>query len=295
LAVEAQAREHLGEFLDARVAGTGAEGYVEVDGQKEVPLLYATTAGAPYERYEIDRLGEPRWPDGLMTLSARLFADGDAVVVEQRIVVWPDGYRLVANSTTENGRPVALSYTSADGEVTVSAPGPWSMWWPGVSHQVGVGVWFGLMERGPFESQTSIGFVDPVAYDAWCATHGGSPLLTAPADAADIAQLLGADADFETTAPVTTTIGGLEAISMDVALAPGGEACRVGMIEIARWVHTIAWDRGLRLRLYLVDLPDGMSVQTLAITVVAPEERFEEVIAETGPIIASIEFHPAEN
>ena len=49
---------------------------------------------------------------------------------------------------------------------------------------------------------------------------------------------------------------------------------------------------GLRLRLYLVDLPDGMSVQTLAITVVAPEERFEEFIEETAPIIESIEFHP---
>jgi hypothetical protein len=63
------------------------------------------------------------------------------------------------------------------------------------------------------------------------------------------------------------------------------------MIVIARWVHTIAWDPGLRLRLYLVDLPEGMSVRTLAITVVAPVARFEEVIAETAPIIESIEFH----
>ncbi len=35
-----------------------------------------------------------------------------------------------------------------------------------------------------------------------------------------------------------------------------------------------------------------MSVQTLAITVVAPEERFDEFIEETAPIIDSIEFHP---
>ena len=34
-----------------------------------------------------------------------------------------------------------------------------------------------------------------------------------------------------------------------------------------------------------------MSVQTLAITVVAPEERFVEFIDETAPIIDSIEFH----
>jgi hypothetical protein len=46
------------------------------------------------------------------------------------------------------------------------------------------------------------------------------------------------------------------------------------------------------MRLYLVDLPEGMSVQTMAITVVAPKERFEQVIAETAPIIDSIEFYP---
>jgi hypothetical protein len=35
-----------------------------------------------------------------------------------------------------------------------------------------------------------------------------------------------------------------------------------------------------------------MSVETLAITVVAPEERFDDLIAETAPIIESIEFRP---
>ena len=84
---------------------------------------------------------------------------------------------------------------------------------------------------------------------------------------------------------------GLDAVSIDVALAPGGEACEVQMIEISRWIHERR-ELGWRLRLYLVDLPAGMSVKTMAITVVAPEERFEEVIAETAPIIASIEFHP---
>lgn len=62
------------------------------------------------------------------------------------------------------------------------------------------------------------------------------------------------------------------------------------MIEISRWAHEL-WEPGLRLRLYLVDLPEGMAVETLAITVVGPEERFEELIEETAPIIESIEFH----
>ena len=145
--------------------------------------------------------------------------------------------------------------------------------------------------RIPSVSGERVEFVDPVAYDAWCAANGGSPLLSAPADAAAIAQQVISDPNFETTAPVAARVGGLDAVSIDVALIPGGEACGIGMIDISRWVHTIGWDPGLRLRLYLVDLPEGMSIETLAITVVAPEERFEEVIAETAPIIESIEFH----
>ena len=97
---------------------------------------------------------------------------------------------------------------------------------------------------------------------------------------------------FQSTSPVAARIGGVEAVSLDVTLAPGGEACGIGIIEISRWIHTIGWEPGWRLRRYLVDLPEGMSVQTLAITVVAPEQRFDQVIAETAPIIESIEFHP---
>lgn len=288
-AVEARAREHLEEFLAARVAGSGAEGHVDVDVQSGIPLLYATTAGSPYDRYEIERVGAPSWPTAQMTFSVRLFADGGATEVRQTIGAFQGSFGMRANSTTENGRGVPLTSTSADGEVTVSAPGPWSMWWPEQSHLDDVGVWFGRSDRG-FQYDTSIEFVDPVAYDAWCARNGGTPLLSAPADAATIAQQLLADPDFETTAPAATQIGGLDALSMDVALTPGGEGCGISLIEISRWVHSL--QPGRRLRLYLLDLPAGMSVQTLAITVVAPEQEFDEVVAETQPIIESIAFHP---
>ena len=232
-----------------------------------------------------------------MAFSARLFADGDATVVEQRIS-WnrsrSGGLWLDANSTTENGQPVVLSYTSSDGEISVSAPSTWKTWsGGGANHDMAPEVWFWEFYKGEsFEPEDRIEFTDPVAYDAWCAANGGSPLLSAPADAAAIADELVADPNFETTAPVAARIDGLEAVSIDVSLAAGGEACGVGMIEISRWIHTIGWEPGLRLRLYLVDLPEGMSVETLAITVVAPEERFDAVIEETKPIIDSIEFHP---
>ena len=297
--VEAEATGRLEEFLAARIAGTGAEGHVQVDSDIEVPLLYATTSGAPYERYEIERVDGPHWPHARMTFSARLFADGDATVVEQQIS-WDrsrnGGLWLDANAITENGQPVVLSRTSSDGEVTVSAPSTWKSWFPGKEggHELARDVWFGGLRRPEesFGSGERIEFVDPVAYDAWCAANGGSPLLSAPADAASIAQQVIADPNFETTAPVAARIGGVEAMSIDVTLAPGGEPCGIGMIDISRWIHAL-WEPGWRLRLYLVDLPEGMSVRTLAITVVAPEERFDDVIAETAPIIDSIEFHPA--
>ncbi len=296
--VEAQAAKRLEEFLAARIAGNGAEGYVQVDyyPSTTVPLLYATTSGAPYERYEIERV--PWWPYGGGIFRVRLFADGDATVIEQEIR-WDrsGGLSLDANTTTENGQPVTLTYTSSDGEVSVSAPSTWEAWLPGKGagkggHEQALDVWFGGLwhpEDG-FGSGERIGLVDPVAYDAWCAANGGSPLLSAPADAAAIAQQVIADPNFETTAPVAARIGGLEAVSVDVALAPGGKACGIGMIEISRWIHEL-WEPGWRLRLYLVDLPEGMSVRTLAITVVAPKERFEEFIQETASIIDSIEFH----
>ena len=298
--VEAQGRERLEEFLAARIAGNGGEGLV-VLGQDvaNVPLLYATTSGAPYERYEIERVEGPQWPAGEMTFSSQLFADRDTTVVEQEIKWYPgSGLFMADDATTENGQVVVLSYTSSDGEVTVSAPSTWSAWLPGKGagkggNEEALDVWFGgLLRPGNFfGSGERIELVDPVAYDAWCAAKGGSPLLSAPGDAAAIAQQVIADPNFETTAPVAARVGGVEAVSIEVALAPGGRACGIGMIDISRWIHALR-DPGWRLRLYLVDLPEGMSVQTLAITVVAPEERFDDVIAETAPIIESIEFHP---
>ena len=87
---EANVTARLEKFLAARIAGEGAEGYVDVDaggmrvfGLDEVPLLYGTSTGAPYERYEIDVVGGPRWPYSDLDFDVRLFADSDETVVEQ--------------------------------------------------------------------------------------------------------------------------------------------------------------------------------------------------------------------
>ncbi len=114
-AVGAEATARLEDFLRARIAGEGAEGYVEVfyfsGGSEDVPLLYTTTAGAPYERFEIERVGEPQWPNGDMNFTVRLFAEGGETVVEQPIHLLTEdsgGQKLRHNAseTRENGEPV---------------------------------------------------------------------------------------------------------------------------------------------------------------------------------------------
>ena len=194
----------------------------------------------------------------------------------------------------KNSQPVTMSFTSEDGEVSVVAPSTWGLWWPGVGPQADV--WFGNLWPAPYDffDGEGIGFVDPVAYDKWCAENGGNPLLSEPANAAAIAQQLMNDADFETTAPVAAHIGGLDAISIDITLAPGGEACGVWGIDISRWVHELRVGPGFASPSVPRRPPRRRArVGTLAITVAAPEASFDAFIEGTQPIIDSIEFHPS--
>jgi hypothetical protein len=273
---EAQATERLEEFLAARVAGHGAEGYVDVYAdwvEPQVPLLYATASGSPYVRSEFERVAGPQWPyGGYVTFRIRLFTE-DGSVVEQEIYSHWDGGRSVGiygglalgGMTTLNGGPVFNLFEQFDGEVT---------YWSPEQNQMDVG------------DDGLIDFTDPAVFWSECA---GGPV---PTDAAGIARAVGADPNFESTVPVAGRVGGAEAeaVVMDVALAPGGSVCDAYRSDSRRWIHAL--EPGTRLRLYLVDLPAGMSIRTLAITVRAPEEHFEDVLAAAAPIIGRIEFHP---
>jgi hypothetical protein len=292
---EAQATQRLEEFLAARIAGRGAEGYVDVyadwlgqdgetcrDANCDVPLLYATTSGAPYERFEFERVSGPRWPyGGYITYSVRLFADDGATVVDQRVDSHWDGGASVgivgglgmSSMTTENGQPVSMRHAQFDGEVTYSSPSPssWAIGEPG--------------------NDTLLDFTDPALF--WSDNLRGLPNCgqgPVPADAAAFAQAVIADPDFETTPPVAARVGGVDAVVMDVALSPAGRVCGPYRTDVHQWINSLV--PGKRLRLFLVDVPEGMSMQTLAITVMAPAAHFDEVIADATPIIDSIEFHP---
>jgi hypothetical protein len=286
---EAQATARLREFLRARVAGEGAEGQVDLVGfgsTGEVPLLYATTKRAPFERFEFELVSGPEWPFAWMEFAVRLFADGGATVVEQPLR-WADStFSLRASETTENGDPVPVSYAFFDGLVTFAAADPWH-----------VGFERFAMELGDQSSDAVIFVTDPRASGVGC---GVSP---APVDADALGRSLRSDPDLEATAPAAVTIDGGDALQMDLAPAPGASVCD-GATPVLRLSdasgqgsdrRSANLDPGSRMRLYLVDLPRGSASRVVAIAVVAPEARFDSVLEAATPIIDSIEIESGGN
>lgn len=45
------------------------------------------------------------------------------------------------------------------------------------------------------------------------------------------------------------------------------------------------------MRLYLFDVPEGLSMRILAIAIVAPQSRFERAVEAAAPVVNSVEFH----
>ena len=273
------------DFLQARIDGEGAEQYLR-GGDGSPPLLYATTAGAPYERFEFERISGPEWPYGEMGFQVRLFA-GDTVV-EQRfstpagggvgLEYW--GRRFAYAGTSENGRPLPVPFDIfLDGEVTMHAPHPWRLPWAND---------WGLMIAHETTYDRIQMLRNPVPVGPSCEAAG-----PARADAEALAESIRSEPDLETTAPVAVTLGGAEALWMDVEAAAGASVCDYEVLgnrtdEDRAWIHI---EPGNRMRLYLLDLPEGFSAQILALAVIAPEERFDAVLEEAEPILDSIEFN----
>jgi hypothetical protein len=146
-------------FFQARIDGHGAENFVNLDpATPNIPLLYATSSGSPYERYEIYNDTDHETGSGLATsvdFSVRLFADGGKTVVEAPIRwdYWsPDRVSISAAGTTENGRPVSVRYPFLDGRVDVSASSPWVSDCGGecLGWNSGAGAGYIYLSDGPF-------------------------------------------------------------------------------------------------------------------------------------------------
>lgn len=294
---DAEIEAFLEPFLQARIDGEGAEDFADfaeddpfVDERvvREVPLLYATSSGAPYERSEFEIVDGPVWPEGRMQLEVRLFAENGATVVRQVFSLEPDEtrrLRLVYDfqpmgpagsipATTENGKAVPVEYGFLDGEVTYRAAYPLEPSQDGTRDRDSLAI-DGLLPDDDAPRRILAFQADPRLIGTDCV------VAPAPADAEALAQRIRSDPDLQATAPVAVIIGGIPALQMDLSLVPAATPCS--------WPARRA-PRADRARLYLVDLPGG-SAEVLAITITADEDSFETVLAWAAPIVDSIEFH----
>jgi hypothetical protein len=304
---DAEVTELLQAFLEARVAGEGAERFVHrhLDGwdDQEVPIMYATTDGSPYERYEIDRRQGPVWPTGWIEFRVHLFAE-DGTEVEQTFVVvrQEDGrlglmygvpFETIDLPTIEDGQPIPVPYRFLDGEVTfeVVTPDPWA-WdepWDGGTGDLSTFMLF-------FLGRSSMMIMaDPLPVDAGCEPG------PAPADAEALARSIASNPDVDATAPVAVRVGGVDALRIDVAFGVGAGCGELGLgpavVEGTGYLAS-----GGQMRLYLLDLPHGMSAQILGIAIAGLEDGlpcndpgeicFQHVIEAAAPTLDSFEFHP---
>ena len=280
---EAEVTAVLEAYLRARVDGEGAEQYLlrepedSWDQDTEVPLLYATTGGAAYERFEIEQVQGPVWPTGWTEYKVRLFAEGGTEVEQLFQIVRQEngqlgliyGHTYDGLPTTENGQSVPVPFNLLDGEVTFSAAPPWNGN-PDIPDT--------LMRINGSRDDHVVIATDPLPVGTGC--ENGS----APADAEALARSIMADPNFETTGTVPVRIAGIDGLQMDVDAAVGdwNDFCWPWVPDQRdRW----------RMRLYLIDYP-GESAAVLTIAVIAaPETDFERVLEETTPIVESLEIH----
>jgi hypothetical protein len=297
---DAEATALLEAFLEARVNGEGAEEYLS-SAASQVDLLYATTSGDPYERSEFELVQGPVWPGGWMEFKVRLFAAGGSTLVEQSFLVErdEDGRLVLVYAaldpfkevlTTENGGALAMPYHFLDGEVTFAAAWPWDYY---------VGGW------GFSPTMTTLQLDDPdqQRFDQLLAVvadplpvERGCRQGPAPEDAEALARSIRSDTDLEATEPVTVSFGGIEGLRMDVVAATGASVCEEMPAPQVLTPNDRDWTgvglkQGKRMRLYLLDLPEGLSARILAIAISAPEPDFERVMEAAAPIVDSFEFH----
>ena len=292
---DAEIQASLVAFLQARIDGEGAEpfaDFAEADPlsdervDREIPLLYATSTGAPYERSEFELVDGPTWPSGAMRFKVRLFTENDETVVEQWFSLERDGagsrrLRVVFHfqPTTENGRavpvdlrlpgrhrdlPHGIPARAEPGRVSASVTGsPSTACSPTTTRPAG--------------SPCSWRTLDRSGRTAWKGRPRPTPMTWR--------KRILSDPDLEVTAPVAVTIGGRSALQVDVVLVSGSTNCSLVLTNAP---FPIGSDRA---RLFLVDLPAGSGARVLAIATITDADSFETVLGFATPIVDSIEIH----
>ena len=229
----------------------------------------------------------------ILLLAATLLlvaALGTAIAVGNRLPRLPLVIDDSADNPTLSGH--VETFSILNGDVTFSVAPPWGdhpeahidrrvFFLIGPGHTSG---------GGPPTPQAEITiFVNPLAAEAGC----GSQRVPPSADA--LVQAIRSNPDLETTAPVTGRVGRLDALQLDVVVAPGASIgpCGAADTDIVYvpgrpWGGVGPGDLG---RIYVLDLPEG-SARTLAILITAPDaDLFQEAMDTAAPILESFEFH----
>jgi hypothetical protein len=107
----------------------------------------------------------------------------------------------------------------------------------------------------------------------------------APADAEALVRSIRSNPALEATAPVAVSVGGIDALQIDVVAAPGTSDCG-SMVLFDR----LSAGQDGPMRLYVLDLPEGMSARILAIGISALDSEFEYVVKAAAPVLDSFEF-----
>jgi len=275
----------LNAFLEARVAGQGAEQYLTAERpDNHVPLLYATTSGAPYERAEFERVLGYEWPYGWTAFKVRLFAG--ETLVEQLLFVGSDrphlisyqfdGFRTNIAPTIEDGQPLTETASAFDGEVTLQIGHPWFFATEFAGARLipeGAGPTTDGGQRHGWDELVLL--ADPELAATGCGDVN-------PTDAETLAESIRSDPNNAASAPLAVSVGGAEAWMMDVAAT--SVFCHQGI----RWDLL---DGAHRTRLYLFDAPEGSSMRILAIEMIASKSQFEYAVEAAATLVTSIEFH----
>jgi hypothetical protein len=131
-----------------------------------------------------------------------------------------------------------------------------------------------------------------------CDNSGGTP-----PSAEELVRAIRTDPDLEATAPVPARVGGIDALRLDVAVAPGAATCtRADTVYVAPTPYSEGWgwiQPGDLARLYVLDLPEPLRVPwgppartlTILIRIHASQGDFERTVASVAPILDSFEFH----
>jgi DNA-binding CsgD family transcriptional regulator len=325
---EAEVTELLNDFLAARIAGEGAEQYLnslypEISAE-DVPLLYATSSGVPYERGEFEPVTGIEWPYGFRAFNVRLFA-GDTVVEQLYFVphddseyfpadgrlgleYQPHGFATEIAPTRENGQPVALPYNYFDLGVTLRGGHPWVFGDGGMNIR--------LIPEGPGVVPTTDGgqredwdVISLMADPAPVEVAGSCQVGPSPGNARALAESI-RSFPLEATAPVAVSARGAEGLMMDVKIEAGAIVCGLADAEgnfldnvlkpvfdqdapslthdgLITGVATGEW-----MRLYLFDMPEGSPMRLLAIAIVAPQSRFQRAVEAAAPVVDSLEIAP---